>query len=159
MRCPKCSTFDHKVTAARAADATPDGTVHRIRKCACGHAWRTQEFTAAAASAMMTGAATPVAPPPLPQAPLATPLSATMIDIEAEMEGLLPDAIVALRESVQSKDPSRVRAEAAWRVVADRREYRMGLAKQAAATGDTPEDPGLAQLASILRLVPPAAGA
>jgi hypothetical protein len=77
-----------------------------------------------------------------------------MLDLETEMESILPDAVEALRECVRLKEPSRARVEAAWRVISDRREYRVRLAQQANITGDTPNDPRIAELAGILRLVP-----
>ncbi len=77
-----------------------------------------------------------------------------MIDLEHEMESILPDAITALRECVRATDPSRARVEAAWRVISDRREYRMRLAEQANRMNEVPSDPAMAQLANILRLVP-----
>jgi len=165
MNCPKCgSPAPAKQTIP--ADRRPDGLPYRFRRCSseqCGTTFTTREITGEALAKYQAGEAA-LATPPTPaqaaaQSPLPTPapVGAQLIDLESEMEKLLPEALTALRESVKEKEPSRARCEIAWKIVSDRREYRRALAAPS-PHGDPPEggaqDPAMAQLANILRLVP-----
>jgi len=164
MQCPKCGTYEHRVNSASAVDSAQDGTVHRIRRCKCGHSWRTREIPSTDLHALEHGA-TPRTPPPPPIAwptptgtrPLALALGVPLVDIEHEMESLLPAAIAAMRESLADKEPSKARVDVAKYVVEDRRQHRRALAEAAQRTGQTPADPAVAQLAALLASMPPGA--
>lgn len=140
-KCPKCSHTDVKVLETRDA---PDHRVQRRRQCSapeCGHRWTTLEVFRDLVEVSK--------PQTLPQA-LATPL----FDLESALEQCVQDAVTCIRDSIApgaSVDKGKVDL-AKW-LVEDRRKWRIGIAEQAALSGETPEDPAVAQLASILRLV------
>lgn len=174
MQCPKCGSYDHVIQSAYAADTHTDGSVHRIRRCRqCASNWRTREVHTSVLTAQQNGDPPPVAPPvraPLsaPPAPLPTvPVRATgpsipaMIDIEAEMEGLLVDAIGTLRTAMADKDPSRTRVELARYIVEDRRAHRRALADAVHKSGATHQvdDPATAQLTALLAAIGTQVGA
>jgi hypothetical protein len=88
-------------------------------------------------------------PQTLPQA-MSTPL----FDLESALETAVQDAVECLVESVKPGTPTdKVKIELARWMVEDRRRWRIGIAEHAAATGQEPADPAVAQLANVLRLV------
>jgi len=86
-------------------------------------------------------------------APLPTSPTSPLLDIETELEDLLRPSLDALNEVLTSaKDPNRTKVDTARWLVADRREYRKALAETHGADEST--EPAIAELASILSLVP-----
>jgi hypothetical protein len=85
--------------------------------------------------------------------PLPTSPTGVLLDIETELEDLLRPSLDALNEVLTSaKDPNRTKVDTARWLVADRREYRKALAGTDGA--DQSEDPAIAELATLLALVP-----
>jgi hypothetical protein len=85
----------------------------------------------------------------VPQA-VASPL----FDLESALETAVQDAVKCLVEAVKPGTvPDRTKVELAKWMVEDRRQWRIGIAEHAAATGQEPADPAIAQLATILKLV------
>lgn len=162
MNCPTCGApAPTKQTIP--ADKRPDGLVYRFRRCTsekCGATFSTREITGEDLAKYRAGEAALMTPPTpaqtVAQSPLPTPapVGAPLLDLESEMEKLLPEALTALKESVKEKEPSRARCEIAWKIVSDRREYRRALVPSGPTPGeDDVQDPAVAQLANVLRLV------
>ena len=138
-KCPNCSGEDVRVLETR--DAAEDRTKRR-RQCACGHRWTTLEVLAEVVEVTK--------PQTVPQA-MTTPL----FDLESALETAVQDAVECLVESVKpGTSTDKTKVELAKWMVEDRRKWRVGIAEHAAATGQEPADPAVAQLANILRLVP-----
>ena len=163
MNCPTCgSPAPTKQTIP--AEKRPDGLPYRFRRCTnekCGATFSTREITGEDLAKYKAGEAALMAPPTpaqvVAQSPLPTPapVGAQLLDLESEMEKLLPEALTALKESVKEKEPSRARCEIAWKIVSDRREYRRALTPPGGPTQgeEDAQDPAVTQLANVLRLV------
>lgn len=139
-KCPSCnSAEDARVLETRDAEG---GRISRRRQCkACGERWSTIE--------MLREEVEVSKPCTLPQA-ISTPL----FDLESALETAVQDAVACLVEAVKPGTPTdKVKVELARWLVEDRRKWRIGIAEHAAATGQEPADPAVAQLANILRLV------
>jgi hypothetical protein len=81
-------------------------------------------------------------------------MSTPLFDLESALETAVQDAVACLVEAVKPGTPTdRVKVELAKWMVEDRRQWRVGIAEQAAATGQVPTDAAVAQLAEILKLV------
>ena len=140
-KCPSCnSAEDARVLETR---GHPGGGIARRRQCkACGERWSTIE--------MLREEVEVSKPCTLPQA-ISTPL----FDLESGLEQGVQDAVTCIVESVKPGTPTdKTKIELARWLVEDRRKWRIGIAEHAAATGQEPADPAVAQLANILRLVP-----
>jgi hypothetical protein len=140
-KCPNCGGDDVRVLETR--DAAED-RIKRRRQCGsqnCGHRWVTLEI--------LQDHVETSKPCTLPQA-ISTPL----FDLESALETAVQDAVACLVEAVKPGTPTdKVKVELARWMVEDRRKWRIGIAEHAAATGQEPADPAVAQLANILRLV------
>jgi hypothetical protein len=138
-KCPNCGGEDVRVLETRDA---ADDRIKRRRQCGpCGHRWTTLEILSEHVEVSK--------PQTLPQA-MTTPL----FDLESALETAVQDAVECLVESVKPGTPTdKVKIELARWMVEDRRRWRIGIAEHAAATGQEPADPAIAQLANILRLV------
>lgn len=81
-------------------------------------------------------------------------MSTPLFDLESALETAVQDAVACLVEAVKPGTPTdRVKVELAKWMVEDRRQWRIGIAEHAAATGQVPTDAAVAQLAEILKLV------
>lgn len=158
MRCPTCqgrTTTVQTIPAERRAD----GRVYRSRRCRdCESRCTTLEvlFTEVkedesaveqaeqAARRGHSSPAIPIASPP-----------ASLYDLEGELEAGLPRAVECIIDAVSpGTTPDKVKVDAAKWLISDRRQWRIQSAEQANRAGEVPNDPAMAQLASILRLVP-----
>jgi len=138
LQCPSCRSSKTRVSETREQD---DRTLRRRRCIACQHRWVTLEV--ARDIVEPNKAAT------VPQA-MSTPL----FDLESALETAVQDAVSCLVEAVKpGTHADRVKVELAKWLVEDRRQWRIGIAEHAAATGQVPADSAVAQLANILKLV------
>jgi hypothetical protein len=81
-------------------------------------------------------------------------MSTPLFDLESALETAVQDAVTCIVEALKpSTSVDKVKVELARWMVEDRRKWRIGIAEHAAATGQEPADPAVAQLANILRLV------
>jgi hypothetical protein len=133
----KLQVAEDKVLETREQEAP-----HARRRCiACAHRWVN---AGSRKESVETNKAQTV-----PQA-MSTPL----FDLESALETAVQDAVRCLVEAVKPGTPTdKVKVELAKWMVEDRRQWRIGIAEHAAATGQTPADPAVAQLATILKLV------
>jgi hypothetical protein len=81
-------------------------------------------------------------------------MSTPLYDLETALESAVQDAVACLVDALKPGTvPDRTKVDLARWMVEDRRKWRIGIAEHAAATGQEPADPAVAQLANILRLV------
>ena len=138
LQCPSCKASTTRVSETREQE---DRTLRRRRCMSCGHRWVTLEVA--------RGVVETSKPQAVPQA-MSTPL----FDLESALETAVQDAVACLVEAVKPGTPTdRVKVELAKWMVEDRRQWRIGIAEHAAATGQTPTDAAVAQLAEVLKLV------
>ena len=138
LQCPSCKSPKTKVLETRERE----DRIQRRRRCvACAHRWSTLE--------VLKEIVEPNKAATVPQA-MSTPL----FDLESALETAVQDAVSCLVEACKPGTPTdKVKVELAKWMVEDRRQWRIGIAEHAAATGQTPADPAVAQLANVLRLV------
>jgi hypothetical protein len=75
-------------------------------------------------------------------------------DLEGELEKGLPLAVEVMVDAVRAgTTPDKSKIDAAKWLIDDRRKWRIAMAEQSNRSGETSEDPAVAQLANILRLV------
>lgn len=152
MDCPYCGEKRSKVWVTEPADTRNDGRTGRKRKCkTCNRSFSTLEMLLSDVRALEKSS--------VPQtstgvnAPLPTSPASQLLDIEDELEQLLPQSIQCLRDTMTSSDePSKVKVDTARWLVSDRREYRKALQVRMEDEG-AGDDPALQQLANILRVV------
>jgi len=160
MKCPACQGPTSAVQTIP-AERRNDGRVYRVRKCRdpeCGATCSTLEdfhrAVVAEEQAMKEAEQAGRRPRPQPAIPIATP-PPVMYDLEGELEKGLPQAVDYIIHAVKpGTTPDKVKLDAAKWLIDDRRRWRIQTAEQANRAGETPNDPALAQLASVLRLVP-----
>ena len=153
MDCPNCGMNRIPTKQTIPADRREDNRVLRKRTCKnCQTHLMTLEIPAAELRALEQQAHNMVLSEGV-GAPLPTSPTSPLLDIETELEDLLRPSLDALNEVLTSaKDPNRTKVDTARWLVADRREYRKALAETEGAEGS--QDPAIAELASILSLVP-----
>lgn len=152
MLCPACSGPTTTVQTIP-AEKRHDGRVYRYRRCRdpqCNVTHSTLEILHSEAKGS-------IAPPsqhsPKAAIPAANP--SALYDLEGELEKGLPLAVEVILDAVRpGTSPDRVKLDAARWLLDDRRKWRIAMAEQANRAGEVPEDPAMAQLAGILRLVP-----
>lgn len=160
MRCPACqgpTTAQQTIPAERRAD----GRVYRLRKCRssqCGATCTTLEafHHEVVAEDQSKAEADQAArrPRPQPAIPIAAP-PPVLYDLEGNLEKGLPHAVGYVIDAVKpGTTPDKVKLDAAKWLIDDRRRWRVQMAEQANHAGETPNDPALAQLVNVLRLVP-----
>jgi hypothetical protein len=152
MLCPQCKSEKTGVLATRLQE---DGTTLRRRHC---------KSCLARFSSFEVEAKTLVKEPVEPARPDLTKVMAAacplarqkeLFDLELAMEDSLLDAIHCVRETLGGRlPPDKVVTDLAKWLIEDRRAWRKALAEQSVATGEVHEDPAVAQLANVLRLVP-----
>lgn len=137
------------------AERRADGRVYRVRKCKqCGAHCTTLEALYHEVIAEERAAPAPQPPRPQPAIPIAAP-PPVLYDLEGNLEKGLPHAVECIIDAVRpGTQPDKVKLDAAKWLVDDRRKWRVQMAEQANRAGETPDDPALAQLANVLRLVP-----
>lgn len=138
LQCPSCKSTKNRVLETREQS---ERTARRRRCIACAHRWTTLEVNKEVVETNK-GASVPQA--------VASPL----FDLESALETAVQDAVTCLVEAVKPGTVAdKVKVDLARWMVEDRRRWRIGIAEHAAATGQTPADPAVAQLATILKLV------
>lgn len=157
MKCPACQGPTTAVQTIPAERRT-DERVYRLRKCRdpkCGATCTTLEaFHSEVMAEEAAGHRPPLRAAPQPAIPLATPTT-TLYDLEGNLERGLPHAVEYVIDAVlPGTSPDRVKLDAARWLIDDRRRWRVQTAEQANRAGEVPNDPALAQLANVLRLVP-----
>jgi hypothetical protein len=154
MKCPACQGPTSAVQTIP-AEKRQDGRVYRVRKCRssdCGVTHSTLEILHSEAKGGIAPY-TPPSPPPKAAIPTANP-SPVLYDLEGELEKSLPLAVEVLADAVRpGTSPDKVKVDVAKWLLDDRRKWRIAMAEQSNLSGETPEDPAVAQLANILRLV------
>ena len=153
MNCRNCGAERIPTKQTVPADRREDRRVCRKRTCKeCGTHLMTLEI-ASADLRMLEQQAANIAFSEGAGGPLPTSPTGVLLDIETELEDLLRPSLDALNEVLTSaKDPNRTKVDTARWLVADRREYRKALAGTNGA--DQSEDPAIAELATLLALVP-----
>lgn len=155
MQCPNCSSLRTKPTRTIPSRQRRDGRVYRYREChECKTPFSTLEVWHTEAKEQ-DREKKEAAKCPVVAIPMAAPAS-NLYDLEGELEQGLPHAVECIITAIspKTKNPDRVKVDAAKWLIEDRRKWRIQSAAQANSAGQTPEDPAMAQLASILRLVP-----
>ena len=150
MQCPQCSSSKSGVLATRQQD---DGRILRRRHCkACKARWATFEVDSRDVKDAEEGK-----PDFSKQMAAACPLARQqeLFDLESAMEETLQDAMDCVRKTLAgAMPPDKVVTDLARWVIEDRRAWRKAMAEQSAITGQVHADPAVAQLASVLRIVP-----
>ena len=159
MMCPACSGPTTAIQTIP-ADKRKDGRVYRLRRCRdskCGATCTTLEGLHSEVKAQDQEEEAKRPPPaPPPAIPTATP-NAPLYDLEGELEKGLPHAVECIIDAVKpGTTPDKVKIDAAKWLLDDRRKWRVAMAEQANRMNEVPNDPAMAQLANILRLVPDA---
>jgi hypothetical protein len=144
---PQCCGKPMKTKVSR---PTPDGTGrYRWHKC--------EVCNASSSSLEPTGSVALTSKPAAPKTstlPMAAPV-AQVLDLELAMEDLLPEALKVIRGALTaSAEPNRTKVALAQWVIEDRRKWRVGMAEQAASSGQAATDPAIAQLAALLATMP-----
>ena len=154
MRCPAC-LGPTKIVVTVPAEKRSDGRVYRHRRCqdsACDAKCSTlevlrrevgeEEVEQEEAVRKARKVAIPSIAPP------------TMYDVEGELEKGLPLAVEVIVDAVRpGTTPDRTKFDAARWLLDDRRKWRIAMAEQANRSGVESEDPAVAQLSNVLRLV------
>lgn len=154
MQCPNCASLRTKPVRTIPAKQRRDGRVYRSRQChECQANFSTLEIWHTEAKDQ-DREKKEAAKCPVVAIPMAAPAS-TLYDLEGELERGLPHAVECIVLAVSpGTTPDKIKVDAAKWLIDDRRKWRIQTATQANSAGQTPEDPAMAQLASILRLVP-----
>jgi hypothetical protein len=173
MRCPVCGSKSSPYTTI-GDHSRNDNRTYRARRCVskgCGKTFSTLEIlrTDLAAEEEETSKISPKKSFAIPMnAPSpkddkkedpkkeGDPKKKGLIDLEARMEELLPEALTTISNALKlPESPDKVRVDLAKWVVDDRRKWRVQLAEQNARAGiSSHEDSSIAQLTNILRLIP-----
>lgn len=144
MNCPHCLHDKSATILTIPANRRQDGKIYRRRKCkACEKEFSTLEMYLQDARDLQAGELQASDGSPVPDRP-----SAPLIDIEEELEKMLPNSIASIQAVLAPGGPGvpRQRVETAKWVIQDRRDQRRMRAEEQ-------EDSNDEQLNNLLRLV------